>query len=198
MNHNSMPTFKDPKTADLWIKLRDIIESRGEFGDPQTEFGVIRKVFIGYTAVKAELSIKEVVEPTDLNGPLAYRIERRDPRGEFELSVSPVEAIGLHAIRVAMRDLQQYVHGTEQSMTHFIDANERARRVLDLANWQRGVTSQNKTSQYLLDMYAMYGLNRADTKQLHQQLREEGYTDDEVILVKRIANGQPAHFNLQG
>ena len=51
------PTFNDPTTEELWWKLKGVVDSRGEFGDPSTEFGVIRKVGLVFTSSKAAMHI---------------------------------------------------------------------------------------------------------------------------------------------
>lgn len=184
MSEVTKPIFKDPETEELWWKLRTVVESRGEFGDPELEFGVIRKASFVFTKTKAELYITEQVDPSDLDGPLTYHMKRNDQRGDFELTVAQTASIGEQVVRVAMRDIQAYVGETEESMVRWQNGNK-ITPLLEVTSENDETTSRVST-QHLLSLYREYGLKRTEKKQLREQLKAEGYNDDEVVMIMRI------------
>ncbi len=186
MSEMNRSTFKDKQTEELWWKLKGVVDSRGDIAEFGT--GIVRRADIVFPKSQAELHVTELVDPNDLDGPLAYHMERSDKRGEFELMVSAVADIGAQAVRVATRDIRLYMGATEDSM----EGEERRNRAslgtreFLLRHRNNGVMP-NVPTQSLLDTYAMYGLKRRDKKQLIEQLKAEGYNDDEAAQVMRLA-----------
>ena len=189
MSTHEAPKFQTPHDEQLWRELKSVVDSRGEFGDPYAEYGVVRKASIVFAESKAELHVAEVMDPNDLEGPLAYRMERSDQRGDFEVMVSAVTALGEQAVRVAMYDVEAYRGATEESMKRWQATHRHTIGAWKAVLRQRnnGVTPEVPT-QRLLDMYRTHGLGRADKKQLTAQLKAEGYNDDDVTLVLRVAS----------
>ena len=116
-------------------------------------------------------------------------MDRSDQRGDFELMVSTSVTIGKQAVRIAMRDIEAYVGSTEESMESWQDQNRATMRISRAMSRRknRGSMPQVSTQQWL-DLYRAYGLNRAEKRQLHTQLRADGYNDNEAAMVIRIAS----------
>jgi hypothetical protein len=96
--------------------VADIIEKYGEPADSETDFGVIRK--ITFTLDKAPehgwqtLEIKEVVDPTDLDGSPAYRIQGGAHTVQYERYLSRGTELDIEVENSILADLSMYISGT--------------------------------------------------------------------------------------
>lgn len=99
----------------IYYDLRKIMEKYGEPADPETDFGVIRKVTLILDEAPEHgsqiLEIKEIVDPTDFDGAPAYRVVGGTDDDQSERYVSQGVDLDIDTENSILADLSTYING---------------------------------------------------------------------------------------
>lgn len=163
-------------------RLSYLVDTFGEYGDYETEPGVIRKVSFAYPRQTGEVRVTEIVDQEDLDGPSAFRIERDDFRGRAEAVVSDQQVLGRTTMDAIQWDLDLYAHEKNAELYK--------RRMGSAINWlvqlplalnamrpsikRRRVFDQEQ--QYETDPFR---LTKERRKELHRKQKQEDKQADE-------------------
>lgn len=169
--------FVNEANKQLWLRLNAVVESRGEFGDSEKEFGIIRKAVFDFPKVKACMTVSERVDPAALDGLFAYHVQRSDWRSEYDVRVSASSHVGVQAVKVVTWDLERYTGATEESMEDRRCHDQGAVRMISAVLRSEKALA---TAASMLDILFMHGLGRAEKNILREKLTAEGYDKADV------------------
>ena len=98
-----------PEFTNLVIdQAQTVLQRFGEWGDRDTELGIIRKAEFAIPKQEAVLRVHEVVDPEtmwDRSSPLAYNILRDDWRGSYDILLTVRPELGARALMALNYDL---------------------------------------------------------------------------------------------
>ncbi len=100
----TIPEFNDRVIE----RAQTILDEFGEWGNQQTELGIIRKARFAMPNQDATLRVHEVVDPhtlSDDKAPLAYNLLRDDWRGSYDILLTVRAELGARALMTLDDDL---------------------------------------------------------------------------------------------